>query len=337
MANLVKTWNTNANNVFLQTFTDPIKVYQESFLNLHQAMKQAGYAVSASSNGTTAANADVINSINDIEYSFSGNRTWAVYDMPSGYDFSGSTPPQIIIEASETPSDTTPLSIRVRMCGTGYDSSFSVNSLPSANDSDTFFNLNLVIQNDIDAFLQASWTYSDEGDLIFLIKQVGSRLVLLYFVIRQDSMANSGAGNGRLTVIMASSSNGISTNATSVFFNNVQIFLNPDGTSASSQLDISICGARSATNGFNSDNNNTWDKGLESSTRRLLTFPIFFIGDGSSSSQENRYLGEWVDVKAVSNNAPFQTLEDGDTDAVRYVHVNGGLFVPWESSQLPII
>ena len=338
MATFIKNWTVDANNILTSSNSDQVEQYKELFYSLHKMMLSASYTVAASSDGSVANTSDNINSSNDVTIGNSSqDRTWAVYNMPSGYEFSGSADnrPQILIQTDESNTDSNPQGINVSLCGVGLDvsGSLSTDSTPStlgSSQSINNFDLNIHGSSTSESLgIQYSCVYSDEGDLIFLIKKVGSDPFFSCFIIRQGTTSQTGATGGRLTLIYGDNATNWSFEFTSPFNGTFQQLVSSvDGSEVDNACEIVGVGSRAASTGINDA---SWSNGLDE-RGELIDFPIFIFSDASFG----RYLGVWVDIRQVSNQTPVGAVIDGDTDPLRYVHIGDGLFIPWTTSDFPI-
>jgi hypothetical protein len=330
MATLIKTWTHDVNNVIGAGLTQ-VQQYQELFFALHSAFVAAGYTVVASSDGVSASAGDNIGSSGDVVVgSSAAARTWALYEF-GALQHKG----QILIEAEDT-ATTTPQDIRYTFSSLDFDiSSISASAAPVEPSLATYFQTDSVILRDWTTPVDGVWhsIVSDRGDVIFFAKRQSQAFNEFEFWLRVDDPVEAGVGTGEdhlcvFRIHNPSNFAGSGLGAGSSISSDCGAYMN-----LSDEIAIRIAvGGPGGWASSSGPNNTAWANGLDFAGR-LLVFDLEFY----SSTSPFRWMGKWVDIKAVSNNTPGGTVEDGDGEPLRYAVVAAGVMIPWPSGEFPIL
>lgn len=330
MATLTKTWTHDVNNVIANTLTQ-VQQYQELFFALHSAFVAAGYTVVASSDGTTASAGDNIASTADVVVGGGTSaRTWALYEFPPSAQNKG----QVLLEAEDT-ATTTPQDIRYTFSSLDFDiSSISASAAPVEPSVLSYYQTDSVILRDWTTPVDGVWhsIVSDRGDVIFFAKRQSSTFNDFECWIRCDDPAEAGTGAEadlcafKIHNPFSFSNSGLGAGVTNT--SDVGAYTNLSNEIAS-QIAVGGPSGFGPTGGPNSA---AWAGGLDAAGR-LLVFDLELY----TSTEPFRWMGKWVDIKAVSSNAPGGTVENGDADPIRYAVVAFGVMIPWPAAEFPIL
>ena len=317
MPNPSRTWTIAINQTFTSTSDQQVQ-YREAAYALKVLMVAAGWAVSLSSDGTTAGAADYWTSAAALEINTSGSGAWVVLTSPVGW---ASGTASVILYMDNASADTTPQGFAVRGI-TGTYSGGSVSALPTASSTQTAVSTSANILGHTTAVdaRYATWR-SSRGDVMFAVKTLGTGFFTSFIVICSNAVGNGGGrGDNRWWITQITSAAGAITSS----------FL----TNASYSSSLSSGGASAVTTAAHSGlawGMSSWLNGLDYSGETVMGV----IEIGANGVSTGRQLGQWIDTYAVPLDLAFGTLDDSETAQTQRRSVVGDVALYAPTASLP--
>lgn len=334
MATLEKNWSFQINQSLPYFPADPKRQYRETYLELKDLIVSAGWTIIGSSDGSNYVTdgTDLITTEADVvigRATVAENKSFTIFQSPAGFcDTAAGSPIQFAFSPNESPStspaQTDSANFRFYDPAVGADlSSGSATALPNANTSNRFFDKSDSILTAGGGELVYHGMYTDQGDFMYFVKRRGSAFTPTgIFFLGQG--AGSTVNFGNYAAVFYFDGAGLGSNFVLGSTNGTIVFA-ADGSDVSVTQGIIAPGI-----GLQ------WPSGIESGfSNAAPRFPLQYTGNNFNVTQFNRYLGPTADVFNCPDTAGYGTVEDGDTDPVRFVIV-GPLWVPVPASALPL-
>lgn len=316
MPNPSRTWTISINQTFSST-VDQVVQFQEACYALKVLMVAAGWAVSRSSDGTTAGAADYWTSAAALEVNTSGSGAWCVLTSPAGW---ASATASVLLYINNSSADTTPQGFVVRGT-TGTYSSGTTSALPTASATETAVSTSANILGYTTAVDARYGTWrSSRGDVMFAIKTAGVSGFTSFIAITSNAAGNGGGrGDNRWWIMQAASTTDVL--ATSFFSTGYVMSLASGGGAALGVTPgTALAWEMSA-----------WTSGLDYSGETVMGI----VELGLNGSSNGRQLGQWIDLYAVPTGLAFGTLDDAETAQTQRRFVAGDVALYAPTASLP--
>lgn len=311
MVALIRSWADNINNAF-STVIDQTVQYQEHFYEVKESWVAANWTVSISSSGATAGAGDNIPNGAAVGLGTSGNGAWYVVVPPVAGNF-GDLEILVAVNDNSAPYITT----EWRWGHNGTYSGGTTASLPTHNGDEFTPSLQLESAFHKTTAQDFRWSriYSTRGDIIHFLKETGVNDILFALLIRSNSDVDGG---------------GFASNRWHLF----------EAASAAESFTWTNMAGSARTHAVNTAGTTEINATLESLAEHLSNWPSgeealggvpaidTDVVSNDASPGENRYFGKAVDIYGAPGNTPFNSIQDGDTDAQRLVSIGSGLWVP---------
>lgn len=263
----------------------------------------ASWTVERSSDGTTAGAGNNITTQADIVWGDAGldAHSWIVLRPPTGKgNPSGGGQMGIIIDWSESDTDTTPQSIEIFVGHGPLATNGSTTTRATLTTEDQTMALNVIPWAAATAGSYVTWTNSN-NDVLLGVKQNGNNFFEAFNIYASDP--DNATGNNTLWVFGQSSTVDVvtATNMTSS-----ALYRNMLGDASPAATAVGMIGVSfeltNWTNGQNSDSSTVPWRDIE-------------LASNSGTAGNARHLGLFRDVLCAPNNTPFNTLDQNDDGA----------------------
>ena len=322
MVNPVRNWTITANN---DLGGDYPTQWKRACFQIIDTMRNAGWTVVQSSNGSVANTSDNITTESDwVQNTTGSGGSWAVLESPSGW-LPNSGTLRVLLYANVSSGDTTPNPLHYYFSSDPYNTDGTTTSLPTPTGFQTSVTSDEVCSwtNYVPATYVAG--YTDRGDIFFLGKQNGQNFISNMWVLGSN-VDGDGGGRGDLRFyFLAMGSNGSIITKPNLEQTSNWRSLRRDGLAQESQNKAAAILWELA---------GSWSNGLDDFGD--LNMQAIHIGENHPGS-DGRYKGQWIDFFAVPEQATFGTLDDSESgQTYRRVVVGSGLAMYLPTASLPL-
>lgn len=299
-----------------------VEQYQDLFLLYHAQLKARGYTVSRSSDGTTAADSDLVSERADVIWGTGSQaKSWVLYYAPSGKGKQAGSPGLgLLMLAQNINTDTTPNAVQFKMGAGALTTAGSHTIIPAFN-SESQLSFSSVPQNSDGAASTAIWTNSND-DLYVGFKRSGDVFFSSFLIVADDHRAFplGCSGNNGLFLIANGSTASTGAIVASMFSSGTM------AVSASGAIQASVTANANVLTATN------WPAGKDAPSG-LVPFEELVVLNNSAASGGTtcRVHGRLIDARAVPQATPFNeidALDDGVSLPYRLRCLGGNLALP---------